>query len=245
MPIRALLVDDERLARTELRRLLATHPTVTIVGEAANVHEAETLVLQLQPDLLLLDIQMPGATGFDLLTRLDVVPHVIFTTAYDHYALQAFDVNAIDYLLKPIEPERLQEALAKIEKHLASANNETASTPPQPTILSAENQIFVKEGERFWFVRLGSVRLFESEGNYTRLYFDKEKPLIYRSLAYLEERLDPAVFFRSSRKHIINLQYIDSLDAWFNGGMLIRLQGGRELEMSRRQAQKFRERMSL
>lgn len=242
MPIRALLVDDERLARTELRRLLQAHSTVAIVGEAANVDEAETLIYQLQPDLLFLDIQMPGASGFDLLAQLDATPLVIFTTAYDQYALQAFEVQAQDYLLKPVEPERLAAALQKIEKQL----EHTQPTPRSPkTVLSPENQIFVKEGERFWFVRLGTVRLFESEGNYTRLYFDNHKPLIYRSLTYLEERLDPAVFFRSSRKHIINLNYIDSLDAWFNGGMLIRLQGGHKLEMSRRQAQKFRDVMSL
>lgn len=241
MKLRALLVDDERLARAELRRLLKKHPEVTIVGEAANAEKARSLIEDFGPDLLFLDIQMPGASGFDLLAQLDAVPTVIFTTAYDSYALQAYEVNAIDYLLKPIEPERLAAALTKAEQQHRPLETKPSATP----LLSSDHQIFVKEGERFWFIRLGSIRLFESEGNYTRLYFDTEHPLIYRSLSYLEERLDPHVFFRTSRKHIVNLRCIDGLDAWFNGGMQIRLQGGQTVEMSRRQAQKFRERMTL
>jgi two-component system LytT family response regulator len=236
--MKALIIDDERLARNELRRLLRAHPEIAVVGEAANAGEAEAAVERLRPDLLFLDVQMPGRSGFDLLAALDPVPAVIFTTAYDQYALRAFEVSALDYLVKPIEPARLAAAVEKVRAHPPAA-------PSSGARLTADDRVFVKDGDRCWFVRLGDVRLFESEGNYTRLYFGREKPLVYRSLSYLEERLDPKTFFRANRKHILNLKRITSIDAWFGGGLRARLEDGTEIELSRRQAQKFRERMSL
>jgi two-component system LytT family response regulator len=231
--MKALIIDDERLARAELRRLLEKHSEIEIAGEARDAEEALTLIHQLDPELLFLDIQMPGATGFELLEKLDRAPLVIFTTAYDEYALKAFEVNALDYLLKPVAPDRLAAALAKI-----------ASLRSRPAV-TGDQRIFVKDGDRCWFVELKDIVLLESEGNYTRLYFGGHRPLVLRSLNYLEDRLDPALFFRASRKHILNLKYIDSLDAWANGGFLVRLKGNFEVEMSRRQAQKFKEVMSL
>jgi two-component system LytT family response regulator len=231
--MKALIIDDERLARIELRRLLEKHPEVEIVGEARDAEEALQQIGQLEPELLFLDIQMPGRNGFELLEQLDRVPQVIFTTAYDEYALKAFEVNALDYLLKPVAPERLAAAVAK----LAGAKQKTA--------VSGGQQIFVKDGERCWFVALRDIVLLESEGNYTRLYFGANRPLVLRSLNYLEERLDAALFFRASRKHILNLKFIETIDAWANGGFLVKLKGGFEVEMSRRQAQKFKEVMSL
>jgi len=231
--MKALIIDDERLARAELRRLLANHPEIEIAGEARDPQEALAQIQELQPELLFLDIQMPGANGFDLLEKLDRVPLVIFTTAYDEYALKAFEVNALDYLLKPVAPERLAVALSKI-----------AAVKSRPSV-AGDQQIFVKDGDRCWFVTLKDVVLLESEGNYTRLYFGTHRPLVLRSLNYLEDRLDPALFFRASRKHILNLRFIESMDAWANGGFLVRLKGNFEIEMSRRQAQKFKEVMSL
>lgn len=231
--MRALIVDDERLARVELRRLLEQHPEVEVVGEARDADEALVELDRLQPNLLFLDVQMPGRNGFELLEELDRVPTVIFTTAFDQYALKAFEVSALDYLLKPIAPERLAAALAKV-----------AQPRPKPA-LDARQQIFVKDGDRCWFVTVNDVALLESEGNYSRLYFGNEKPLVLRSLNYLEERLDPAVFFRASRKHILNLRFIEKIDPWANGGFLLKLKGGAEVEMSRRQALKFKELMSL
>jgi two-component system LytT family response regulator len=242
--MKTLIVDDERLARTELRRLLAAHDDVEIVGEAANADEAEDAIERLKPDLLFLDVQMPGGSGFDLLARLDAVPHVVFATAYDEYALDAFDVSALDYLVKPIEPERLEEALARVRDRHAVPQGAVRAEEPAPT-LTTDDQVFVKDGDRYWFVRLSTVRLFESEGNYTRIYFDGGKPLVYRSLAYLEDRLDPASFFRASRQHILNLHYVRDLEPWFNGGMLAKLDGGHEVKLSRRRARDFRERLSL
>ncbi|HMV27356.1 MAG TPA: LytTR family DNA-binding domain-containing protein [bacterium] len=233
----ALIVDDERLAREELRRLLSSHPDIKIVGEARHAEEARELIATLRPDLVFLDIQMPGEDGFALLASLESTPEIIFTTAYDQFALKAFEVNALDYLLKPIDPKRLADALQKI------SSQESSATPTGP--LTDNDQVFVKDGDRCWFVRLKQIRLMESEGNYTRLYFDKEKPLILRSLNQLEVRLDPKVFFRASRQHIINMQWIETIEPWFDGGLNVTLKSGPQVKISRRQAQKFRELTSL
>jgi two-component system LytT family response regulator len=228
--MRALIIDDERLARAELTRLLAAHPEIEIAGEARNGEEALDLIAKLVPDLLFLDIQMPGMTGFELLERLDQVPQVIFTTAYDQYAIHAFEVSALDYLLKPIAPNRLAAALAKLR--------------PRPERLRLE-QVFVRDGDRCWIVRLPDIFLLESEGNYTRLHFAGERPLIRRSLNALEEQLDPNLFFRAGRKEIVNLKWIDKVDIGVNGGLTVTLRGGRTVEMSRRQSTRLREILSL
>jgi two-component system LytT family response regulator len=239
--LKVILIDDERLARSELKRLLQEFPDVEIIGEAANADEAIEKIESLNPDLIFLDIQMPGKTGFDLLAQLEKAPHVIFVTAYDEYALKAFDVNALDYLMKPVEPKRLADALLKVkqkdEEELLSYNNRG--------ILSEHDQVFVKDGERCWFVKLSEVRLFESVGNYAKVFFGTNKPLILKSLNALEERLDEKVFFRANRKHIINLRMIEKIEPYFNGGLLLDLIGGEKIEVSRRQAVKFKEMMSL
>lgn len=230
--MKALLIDDERLARQELRRLLTVHPAVEIAGEAASADEALPLVAKLRPELLFLDVQMPGRSGFDLLEALEETPHVIFTTAYEQFALRAFEVNALDYLVKPVVPERLAAALAKL------------SAPAEPA-LGADRQVFVREGERCWFVKLREVVLLESEGNYTRLHFGGERAMILRSLDALEARLDPEVFFRASRQHIVNVTAIEKMDPWVNGGLRAKLRGGQEVAISRRQSQKFQDKMKL
>lgn len=242
--MKALIIDDERLARKELNSLLEDSKEVIVVGEAVNADDAYEKILELKPDLLFLDIQMPGRTGFDLLEMLDSVPHVIFTTAYDEYALQAFDVNALDYLLKPIQKERLQESIEKLI-------SKTTESPPdsdenlEAFKLGVRDQVFVKDGERCWFVRLSEVRLFESEGNYIKVYFEGNHPMIHKSLNALDEKLDDRAFFRASRKHIINLNWIDKIEPWFNGGLMVQLKGGQNVEVSRRQAARFKEMMSL
>ena len=239
--IKVLIIDDERLARSELTRLLQDFPDVEVIGEAANANEGIEKIEMLNPDLIFLDIQMPGKTGFDMLTELEKAPHVIFVTAYDEYALKAFEVNALDYLMKPVEPKRLAEALLKVrqkdEEELLSYNNRG--------LLGEHDQVFVKDGERCWFVKLSDVRLFESVGNYAKVFFGTNKPLILKSLNALEERLDEKVFFRANRKHIINLRMIEKIEPYFNGGLLLDLIGGEKIEVSRRQAVKFKEMMSL
>ena len=244
--MRALVIDDERLARKELINLLNQLETVEVVGEAVNVEDAKEKIDQLQPDVIFLDIQMPEKTGFDLLEELDNLPHVIFTTAYDEYALKAFQVNALDYLLKPIEPKRLEDAVLKLQGKMEGiAKREGQEGLGNQKKLTLEDQVFVKDGDRCWFVRLSNVRLFESDGNYIKVYFDNFKPMIHKSLNALDERLDEKSFFRASRKHIINLGWVEAIEPWFNGGLVVTLKGGDRIEVSRRQAARFKEMMSL
>ncbi|RTL47775.1 MAG: response regulator [Sphingobacteriales bacterium] len=244
MPIKAIIIDDERLARNELKKLLQNHSDIEVIEEAANVDEGIEKIELYNPELIFLDIQMPGKTGFDLLEQVEKAPKVIFTTAYDEYAIKAFEVNALDYLLKPIEPKRLSDAIAKLQDELfkekLGLNGQVNRGP-----LTENDQVFVKDGERCWFVKLGEIRLFESVGNYAKVYFGSNKPLILKSLNALEDRLDDKMFFRANRKHIINLRWIEKIEPYFNGGLLIDLKGGEKVEVSRRQTVKFKEMMSL
>ena len=240
--MKALIVDDERLARKELMKLLEDHPSIEVVGEAMNAEEAIQMTNELNPDLLFLDIQMPGKTGFQLLEELDSVPVVVFTTAYDEFALKAFEVNALDYLLKPIQAERLAETMAKISEKERS--KVVAARNPDKK-LGLNDQVFVKDGDRCWFVGLSNVRMFESDGNYIKVYFDTNRPMIHKSLNALDEKLDERAFFRASRKHIINLSWVEGIEPWFNGGLMVKLKGGDKVEVSRRQAAKFKDMMSL
>ncbi|PYR61893.1 MAG: DNA-binding response regulator [Acidobacteria bacterium] len=229
----ALVADDERLARSELRRLLAAHPDVSIVAEARNVEEAEAGLKREPVDLLFLDIQMPGGSGFDLLERLDRMPLVIFTTAFDQYAIRAFEVNALDYLMKPVAPERLAAALDRVRQRAGGASR------------GPLERVFVREGERCWIVNVADIRLLESEGNYTRLYFGVHRPLILRSLQALEARLDSAVFFRASRSRIMNLRWVAGVDTDVDGGLIVTLRDGPKVPVSRRQSRRLRDELSL
>ena len=229
----ALVADDERLARSELRRLLAAHPDISIVAEARNVEEAEAGLKREPVDLLFLDIQMPGGSGFDLLERLDRMPLVIFTTAFDQYAIRAFEVNALDYLMKPVAPERLAAALDRVRQRAGGASR------------GPLERVFVREGERCWIVNVADIRLLESEGNYTRLYFGVHRPLILRSLQALEARLDSAVFFRASRSRIINLRWVAGVDTDVDGGLIVTLRDGPKVPVSRRQSRRLRDELSL
>jgi two-component system, LytTR family, response regulator len=244
--MRTLIVDDERLARNELKRLLEPYTKIEIVGEAANAEEALKLIEEQQPELLFLDIQMPGKNGFELLSSIEgKTPEVIFTTAFDEYAIKAFEFNALDYLLKPIDTERLKETIHRIEENQAQPEASAHPNERAEKVLGENDQVFVKDGEKCWFVKLGKIRLFESMGNYVRLHFDDQKPLVLKSLNNLEERLDPNTYFRANRKHIINLHWIEKIEPWFSGGLLVTLQGGDKIEISRRQAIRFKELMSL
>jgi two-component system LytT family response regulator len=236
--MKTLIIDDERLAREELKTLLSEFPNIEIIGECANGKEGIKSVNKLKPDLIFLDIQMPEINGFEMLEHLDHMPIVIFVTAYDEFAIKAFEVNALDYLLKPVDPARLKETINKISDDL------------QPTIrteekLGANDRIFIKDGEKCWFVDLNDIRMFESEGNYVKVHFEKFRPLILRSLNSLEEKLDEKLFFRANRKFIINLKKISNIENWFNGGLQVELNEGEKVEISRRQAIKFKEKMSI
>ncbi len=244
MPISAIIIDDERLARNELKKLLEQYPEIQIIDEASGVDEGVEKIELARPDLIFLDIQMPGKTGFDLLGALEKAPKVIFTTAFDEFALKAFEVNALDYLLKPIDPNRLSDAIQKLQTELALEQASLLGGSVRGPLTEAD-QVFVKDGEKCWFVKLAEIRLFESVGNYAKVYFSTHKPLILKSLNALEDRLDEHVFFRANRKHIINLHWIEKIEPYFNGGLLVELKGGEKIEISRRQTVKFKEMMSF
>lgn len=234
-----IIVEDSRLARQELKNLLAEVSDLQLVGEAAHAAEALALIEEQDPDLLFLDIQLPGKNGFELLEMLDKSPLVIFTTAYDEYAVKSFEYNALDYLLKPIRAERLRAAIQKTKERRAG------SLPPDQSFMTIDSRVFVREDDKCWLVSLKEVRLLEVVGNYTRIYFGANRPLIQRSLQQLEAKLDPRSFFRANRQQIINLHWIEHIDNWFNGKLKIRLRGGDQVEVSRRQAAKFKDILSF
>ncbi len=240
----ALVIDDEPLARAEMRRLLRAHPDIVIVGEAGDADQARAAIARAAPELLFLDVQMPEETGFDLLASLgEGVPPVIFTTAFDQHAVRAFEFGALDYLVKPVEPERLAVALDRV-RHRAEAAPETPSGVP-PHQLRSDEKVFVRQEDRCWFVPLESIRGFESADDSVRLWLADATPLLHRSLAQLEERLPADLFFRANRSQIVNLRNVERVEPWFSGCLKITLTGGRTVELSRRQSQLFRDKLGL
>jgi two-component system LytT family response regulator len=223
-----------------MRELLRAHPEIEVVGEAETVDQAFAAIQALKPELLFLDIHMPEKTGFDLLEMLDEVPTTIFTTAYDEFAIKAFEYNTLDYLLKPISPSRLARALEKVKARWIKGNQVANDLR-----LTASSQIFIRDGERCWLVPVGDIYLFETVGNYTRVFFETEQPLLYKSLNQIEEKLPETSFFRANRQQIVNIGFIREVIPWFNGKLKLRLPNQAEVEVSRRQSAEFRNRMSL
>lgn len=233
----AIIIEDSELARFELGHQLKAHPGIRVIGQAGDVDSAVELVNANTPDLLFLDIDLPGGDAFEVLGRLERIPQIIFTTAFDQFALRAFEFNTVDYLLKPIEAARLAQAIGKlrVQREASAAGLER---------LAPDSPIYVKDGERCYLVKPREIRWIEAVGNYSRLYFAAHSPLLGRSLNALEERLDPAMFFRASRQHIVNLNFVETVAPWTNGGLHLMLRGGGEIEVSRRQANRFRELLS-
>jgi two-component system LytT family response regulator len=237
--MKAIIIDDERLARQELKNLLAAYKEIEIIAECSDAIQAKEKINELKPDVIFCDIQMPGKTGLELVEEISGAVDVVFITAHDEHAIKAFELNAFDYLLKPVQPQRLAETIKKL------SIKETSTKIDNNSPLTKNDMVFIKDGEKCWFVKLSDIRLFESEGNYVRVYFDTFRPLILRSLNSLESRLNEKEFFRASRKHIINLNFIASVESWFNGGLNVKLKDGKEVEISRRQAVKLKDMMSL
>jgi len=241
-PLRVLIVDDTRLARQELRTLLADLPDIELLGEADDVPAAQAAIARLRPDLVLLDIQMPSGTGFDVIDGLDSAPLVVFTTAYDQYAVRAFEANALDYLVKPVDASRLAAALQRARARLP----ETPWLGAAPRgLLGADDQVFLREGERCWFVALREISRIVVDGNYARVWFRNECALLARSLSALEARLDPALFFRANRNTLVNLRAVKAIDLAVNDGFELELKDGSRIEVSRRQSRELRERLAL
>lgn len=231
--IKFIIVDDERLSREELKRALNDYEDFILLGEAENADDAKDLIEVNMPDLIFLDIQMPEKSGFDLLESLDNVPLVLFTTAYNQFAVQAFEVNALDYLMKPIREERFLQAIEKIRNaiRLKSSSNDS---------LTNDRKIFIKDGEKRFFIQLHEIYLIESLENYTRLYFQDKKALQRRSLRQWEEMLDENIFFRINRTEIVNINYIQEVKKTIGSGLEIKLKTGELLKVSNRQSVKFK-----
>ena len=243
---KTIVIDDERLAREELKSMLSEFNEIEISDEARNGEEGIDNIKDQQPDLIFLDVSMPGMTGFDMLKKLDYIPHVIFVTAYDEFALKAFEVNALDYVLKPIDPVRLSEAIEKLrQKEETEFESENEKISREEKKLDTTDRIFIKDGEKCYFVKLEKVRMLESDGNYVKIHFGKNRPLVLRSLNSFEEKLDTGSFFRANRKFIINLDWIENVENWFNGGLQVELKSGDKVEISRRQAIRFKEMFSF
>lgn len=239
--MKAAIIDDERLARLELRSLLEDLPDAHIVGEAGHAQAALQLVAETQPDVLFLDIEMPGQSGFDFLNLLPTPhPRIVFVTAYDAFAVRAFERNAVDYLLKPVLPKRLAETWRRLQEGEPPPQNEPATQP-----LLEEDHVYIRDEDRCWFVPVKRIRLLEGSGNHTRVHFDDQSPLLYRTLVSMEARLPEALFLRANRSQLLNRHYIQKLDPWFSGTVKATLADGAQVEFSRRQSQLLRSRLSL
>jgi two-component system LytT family response regulator len=238
MAIRTLLIDDEHLAIAELSHMLAAYSDIEIIGKAENAESAIQLIRTEKPDLIFLDISMPEKNGFEMLAELDEAPQVIFVTAYDQYAIKAFEVNALDYLLKPVNKLRLEEAITKVKKQI---QKEAFA----PEALPIHKRIFIKDGEQCFFVPLTDICIFESAGNYVKVFFEKKKPLLHRSLNYMEERLPESHFFRASRQHIINIEFIKQIVPFHNNTLRVTMLNGMEVDISQRQSVRFKEIMGV
>ena len=244
--LRTIIIDDERLAREELKLLLKDYHEIDIIDEAKNGEEAIEKIKALKPDLIFLDISMPEMNGFEMLKQLEEIPKVIFVTAFDEYAIKAFEVNALDYVMKPVDTARLDESIQKLNlKEEDFTSQFEGAISRKDRALTLTDSVFIKDGEKCWFIELSKVRMLESDGNYVKVYFDNFRPLVLRSLNSFEERLDPDHFFRANRKFIINLKWISQIENWFNGGLQVELREGEKIEISRRQAIRFKEIMSL
>lgn len=228
------------MARQELRRMLAEHPDVEVVSEARDANEAEDLLERFEPELLFLDIQMPGRSGLEMLEEFTNPPQTILTTAFDRYAVRGFELNAVDYLLKPIAPERLSKALQRVRERM-QARIVGGEKGQRTTVLE---QVFVRDGERCWLARMEEIIVLRSEGNHTRVVFGRNQPLIPRSLAQIEPRLDTNAFFRVNRAEIINLRQVTAITPE-GDGYCIALNQGYSVAVSRRQAQVLRDLLTL
>ena len=240
--IKTVIVEDSRLARNELKELIKGFKEIELIGEAENVDNAFELIQNTNPDLLLLDINMPEKNGFELLEMLDEVPITVFTTAYDEYAIKSFEYNALDYLLKPINEKRFALAMEKVNTKLKEVQNVSNISIQR---LTESSQIFIKDGEKCWLVKIGEISHLEIVGNYTRVFFQDQRPMLYKSLNQIEEKLPENYFFRANRQQIIYTNFIQDLVPWFNGKLKLTMHNGEEVEVSRRQSYLFKDRMSL
>lgn len=239
--INTVIIEDSELARLELTHLLKAHTQINVIGEAEDVKSAIQIIKATTPDLVFMDIDLPDGNAFDILEKLTNVPTIIFTTAFDQFALDAFEFNTLDYLLKPIRKERLEKALNKLD--IKPSDDKTGKKDEQ--LLTNDSQFFVKDGEQCWLIKIGDVRYIEAIGNYSRIFFSTHSPMHYSSLQKIEKRLNPKQFFRINRQQLVNLQCVTAIEPWVTGGLQVTLSCGKTLEVSRRQTNSFKQLMSL
>jgi two-component system, LytTR family, response regulator len=249
--VRVLIADDEPLARERLRTLLAGEDWLEIIAESQNGLEAVECILRHQPDLVFLDVQMPGATGFEVIEAVGParMPLVVFVTAFDKYALRAFDVHALDYLLKPFDRERFEQALTRARQQLERRSTgdlerrllELVQDLKGPT--HKLERFVIKAGGRVFFVRGDEIDWIEAAGNYVKLHVGAESHLFRETMNALESRLDPDIFFRIHRSHIINIERVKELQPWFNGEYVVFLKNGTRLTLSRGYREKLQDRI--
>jgi two-component system LytT family response regulator len=239
--MKAFIVEDSRMAREELKELLITHDNIQLCGEASNPRDALPLLFAERPELLFLDINMPGKNGFQLLEELDYEPKVIFITAYEEFALRSFEFTTVDYVLKPISANRLKTAIDRLTLYSdASPDSEENQTP-----LDINSRVLLREGNNCHWVCLQDISYFESCGNYTQVYWASNKALIYRAMSKIEKRLPEKYFFRANRQHIVNVNVVESVDSWGHSGYRLQLKSANEIDVSRRHSIRFRELFSL
>ena len=249
--LRALVIEDSRLAREGLVRMLgAFTDQIEVLGQADNAESALILIEQLRPDLLFLDIHMPGDSGFELLEKLAYTPRIVFTTAFSEHAIRSFDFNTVDYLLKPISPLRLAQAVAKLASELDSTQAEAAPALETKPALDLNSKIFIKDGDHCHLVALPSILYIESCKNYVRVFFtqpagETKSAYVKKSLNQIEERLPAPFFFRASRQHLVNLQAIKGIAESIREGFEITMSDGKRLEVSRRNAAELKELLSF
>ncbi|MFO1387605.1 LytR/AlgR family response regulator transcription factor [Cellvibrio sp.] len=237
--MKAIVVEDSRLAREGLVRMLQDYSEIDIVGAADHPSTALDIITEHQPDIIFLDVHMPGESGFDLLEKLTYSPKVVFTTAYSEYAIRSFDYNTIDYLLKPISHERLKIAIDKLSLH--TEGNQNQSKAP----LDIQSRMFIKDGDKCHLVRLDTIRYFESCKNHVRIFFGKENAFVRKSLNSIEERLPKKYFFRANRQYVVNLNEVVNIEEAINDGYEITMSDGKVLEISRRNAVELKDLLSF
>ena len=238
MIYKAIIIEDEQYAAIELKRMLLSYPEIEILAVADSVQKGITAINELKPQFIFLDVNLNGESGFDVLDKLDDVPLVIFVTANDRYAIKAFQISAVDYILKPVDPSRLDEAVTKIKKTINHISTQNAR-------LDIDKRIFIKDGEQCFFVKLSEIYQIESIGNYARVYFANNKPMIHKSLNYLEEKLPDNYFFRASRQFIVNINFIENVTPFFNNKLMVKMKNGGKVEISQRQSIRFKELMGI
>lgn len=248
MNIHVLIVDDEPPARSKIRALLKGKKEVSRISEAGDGIEAVRLIKETSPHIVFLDIQMPGMSGFEVIEEIGAgdMPEVVFVTAYDQYAIDAFEVRALDYLLKPFHRDRFEKAFQRALEQITSGAGQTGDSSPVKQLLehlhstrSFLDRLMVKKGDRYFFVKTEEIRHISAEEKYVKLHCGTETFLLRETMTHMEEKLNPVSFVRIHRSYIVNMDYIKEVQPWTHGDYVVILHDGQRLNMSRRYSERL------